>query len=287
MLGKTRQSASGKDDKEPYQEPHIEEVFDAKAGKARGALKQELPAGSFRHLRRGPSPDLEPWIAHYWAVSWDLDHPPQRVETLPHPNVHLVFEDGAATVSGIHTGKFTRMLEGRSQVFGVKFKAGGFRSFFDAAVGTLLNQTIPARQVFGDAIDSLLSAAHSEDEKIEVANAFFHARIPQPDASATLAGQLVDRILQDREIRTVDDLARQAAIGKRSLQRLFYEYVGVAPKWIIRRYRLHELVERMNAGDAIDWPQLALDLGYFDQAHLVNDFRTIVGDTPTQYQLRK
>lgn len=283
MLGKTRQSASEKDG----HEPHIEEVFDTKAGKARGALKQKLPAGGFRHVRRGPSSDLEPWIAHYWAVSWDLaGHPPQRIETLPHPNIHLVFEESAATISGIHTGKFTRMLEGRSQVFGVKFKAGGFRPFFDNAVATLLNQTIPARQVFGDAIDSLLSAAHSEEEKIEAANVFFHARTPSLDASATLAGQLVDQILQDREIRTVDDLVRKAAIGKRSLQRLFHEYVGVAPKWVIRRYRLHELVERIHAGGVIDWPQLALELGYFDQAHLVNDFRSIVGSTPTDYRVR-
>jgi AraC-like DNA-binding protein len=289
MLGKMRQSVPEKDKPTGKESkyPRIEEIFDARAGKARGALKQELPTGGFRHVRRGPSLDLEPWIAHYWIVSWDLSgHPPQRVETLPHPNVHLVFEDSAATVSGVQTGKFTRMLEGRSQIFGVKFKAGGFRPFMDAAVATLLNQTIPARQVFGDAIDSLLSAVHSEEEKIEAANAFFHARMPQPDASATMAGQLVDRILQDREIRTVDDLVRQAAIGKRSLQRLFYEYVGVAPKWVIRRYRLHELVERINAGGTIDWPQLALELGYFDQAHLINDFRYIVGDTPTQYQSR-
>jgi AraC-like DNA-binding protein len=69
----------------------------------------------------------------------------------------------------------------------------------------------------------------------------------------------------------------------RGVQRLFSQYVGVSPKWVIRRYRLHELLERIHSGQALDWAQLALDLGYFDQAHLINDFKTITGYTPTEY----
>lgn len=75
-------------------------------------------------------------------------------------------------------------------------------------------------------------------------------------------------------------------MGKRSLQRLFNDYVGVSPKWVIRRYRLHELLERVHSGAEPDYAQLALELGYYDQAHLINDFRSIVGYSPTQYQRR-
>jgi AraC-like DNA-binding protein len=73
-------------------------------------------------------------------------------------------------------------------------------------------------------------------------------------------------------------------MGKRSLQRIFSEYVGQSPKWVIQRYRLHEAIERFRSGDVLDWAQIALDLGYFDQAHLINDFKAMVGYTPTQYQ---
>jgi AraC-like DNA-binding protein len=73
-------------------------------------------------------------------------------------------------------------------------------------------------------------------------------------------------------------------VGKRSLERLFSDYVGASPKWVIRRYRLHELVEKFDSRTPANWAQLALDLGYFDQAHLINDFKSIVGYTPTQYQ---
>ena len=78
--------------------------------------------------------------------------------------------------------------------------------------------------------------------------------------------------------------AARAGIGKRSLQRLFNEYVGASPKWVIRRCRLHEALERLHAG-VVDVAGLAAELGYFDQAHLIQDFKTIVGVTPGQYQL--
>jgi transcriptional regulator GlxA family with amidase domain len=99
-----------------------------------------------------------------------------------------------------------------------------------------------------------------------------------------LASSIVARILKDREIKTVADLAKATNIEKRKLQRMFSEYVGVSPKWVIRRFRLHELVEALNSGNHPDWAQLAVELGYFDQAHLINDFKSIVGFPPDQYR---
>ena len=62
------------------------------------------------------------------------------------------------------------------------------------------------------------------------------------------------------------------------------EYVGASPKWVIRRYRLHDAMERIRMGHAVDFAQVALELGYFDQAHLINDFKSIIGYSPFQFQ---
>ncbi|MGB2637264.1 MAG: helix-turn-helix domain-containing protein [Candidatus Acidiferrum sp.] len=278
MIGKTRQKHAAE----------VVEEYDAAVGKARGILRRPLAAGKLWHSRRQPSPDLEPWIAHYWSIKWDLRGcAPQTVESLPHPNVHLIFEEAKPVVSGVQQRKFSRVLEGQSKVFGIKFQPGGFRPFFNAPVSTLAHLTVSAKNIFGKDMEKLatvLLSSRKEDQKIEATNAFFRARIPKPDKTADLARQLVNRVLQETEIKTVDDLAAKAGIGKRSLQRIFGEYVGASPKWVIRRYRLHELVERFNAGDSLDWPQVALELGYFDQAHLINDFKSIVGYSPAQYQ---
>jgi AraC-like DNA-binding protein len=270
---------------------HSEAVYDPEAGKPRGVLKSLPVGGAFRHARRTPAAGLMHCIAHYWVVSWDLrGHKPHVQETLPHPNVHIVFERGNSMVGGVFTEKFSRVLEGRSQVFGIKFKPGGFRPFLKAPVSSLANRMVPVNSIFGkdaDALEEVLLSASDEDEMIAAANEFFVLRAPEPDKTVQLAGDLVERILREPDIKTVDDLAERSGISKRSLQRIFNEYVGINPKWVIRRYRLHELVERLDSGAQMDWAQLALELGYFDQAHLINDFKSIVGRTPVQYQAAK
>jgi AraC-like DNA-binding protein len=278
MIGKTRQSP-------PLE---VEELFDPEAGQARGMLRRRLPAGKMRHSRRRPATDLALWIAHYWIINWDLrDCEPYVAESLPHPNIHLIFENEAAVIAGVQTHKFSRLLQGEGRVFGVKFRPGGFRPFYKYGISTLANKTIPAIRAFGKDLRDLEEVALSsanENGKVDAANAFFHARIPKADPLVVLTGKLVDLIFREPEIKTVADLARRSAMGARTLQRLFSDYVGASPKWVIRRYRLHELIEQFHSGMRVEWAQLALDLGYFDQAHLINDFKSMVGLSPVEYQ---
>jgi AraC-like DNA-binding protein len=278
MIGKTRQKRTAE----------IEEVYDSEVGRARGMLRRPLPSGKLRHARLRPARDLACWIAHYWTVSWDLrGSEPHVAETLPHPNVHVVFEKNNSVIHGVQTTKFSRVLKGCSQVFGIKFKPGAFRPFLKAPVSSLTNRTIPVERIFGKqahALEKILVSSCEDSEKVEAANEFFRARLPEHDKTIALASQLVAKIFDEPEIKTVKDLSAWAGIGVRSIQRIFSDYVGVSPKWVIIRYRLLEAIEAFNSGKGPDWAQLAVDLGYFDQAHLINEFRSMVGLSPTQYR---
>jgi AraC-like DNA-binding protein len=220
-------------------------------------------------------------------VSWDLRGlEPRLVESLPHPNVHVVFEKSTSKVWGISTSKFSRTLEGKSHAFGIKFTPGGFYPFLGASVSSLVNCSLPVERVFGrdmNKLESAVLATEDADVMMAEADAFLLERRPQPDEKVDLAQRLVERILRERDILTVDDFAVRAGMSSRALQRLFSKYVGASPKWVIRRYRLHELLEQMHSGQRLDWAQLAVDLGYFDQAHLINDFKSITGYAPTEY----
>jgi len=211
LIGKTRQKPVGK----------IEEVFDPQVGKARGVLRRPPSAGKFRHFRWSPSPDLGHWIAHYWMVSWDLrGRAPHLQETVPHPNFHVVFEKDNSTVSGVYTDKFVRRLEGQSHVFGIKFTPGGFRPFLSAPAWALANRTIPAQRIWGKDVgaqSAILASSCKEAKKVEASNAFFRVRAPEPDKAIALAVQLVGRIFEDPDIKTVDDLVIRAGIGKRTI----------------------------------------------------------------------
>jgi AraC-like DNA-binding protein len=254
---------------------------------------------SFFHQRLAPTPALAPFVQHFWYVQWDLrDRSPSTAETLPHPSCYLVFEHnlerliddpGAprlAEVAGVCTGKFSRSMEGWGRVFGLKFQPGGLRPFLQTSASELTDRVTPAEKIFGPDILPLathLRTLRSAERMVEAATQYLAARLPAHDPNVALVTSLVNLILDDAAILGVDEVSTRSGLSVRSLQRLFKEYVGASPKWVIRRFRLHEVLERLHSGEAIDGARLALDLGYADQAHLINDFRKLVGSAPTAY----
>lgn len=256
------------------------------AGLARGLLHVDPTRPKFQHWRYLPEDDLAPFVEHFWIVEWDLRNQAPHVQTtLPHPSIHLVFEDGRARIVGVCRGRFTQTLEGRSGVLGVKFRSGGFHSFFKSSIAALTNQTIDASQVLGADVHRVASdvrAARAHEEQVAIASAFLRAQQPVSDPHANLSRAIVERILGDRAITKVGQLT-EPRLSVRQVQRLFHRYVGVSPKWVIERYRIHEALDRVTAGEHVDWAKLAVDLGYFDQAHFIRAFKRFVGETPAEY----
>jgi AraC-like DNA-binding protein len=125
--------------------------------------------------------------------------------------------------------------------------------------------------------------AAADDEMISHASALLFSALPSPDPLASQAADLVALISSDTSLRRVDQLAAASGWSVRGLQRLFADYVGVGPKWVMRRARLHEASLRADSGEAVDWTELAADLGYVDQAHLTRDFTTTIGVPPGRY----
>jgi AraC-like DNA-binding protein len=233
------------------------------------------------------SPDLATLVERYWQVSWDL--PPGRrspVTLLPHPCVNLAFDRGVVAVAGVGTELFTYVQEGRGRVFGVKFRPGGFRPFIRGPVSALTDQTRPLSTLWGADADRFavsLGAARDLPELVAVAERYLRAHWPPPDPEVETVGRIVHALLQDRTITRVDEVCARFGLSQRTLQRLFQRYVGVSPKWVLRRYRLHEAAARLAAGTSATWAEVAADLGYYDQPHFIRDFTRAVGMTPATY----
>jgi AraC-like DNA-binding protein len=248
----------------------------------------EAQAGSGL-TRYWPSADLAPFVEHYWSVRWDLSEP-RVAETVPHPSVHVVLADGGeGEVVGVMRRKFTRVLQGRGRVLGTKFHPGAFRPFLAGPVSALTDRRVPLGELFGPAGHRLVSRALARDddrEAIAVVESFLRGRRPVAVEAMALAGRAAARIAGDRSLTRVDRLARELGTTVRALQRLFGEYVGVGPKWVIQRYRLLDAVERVAEGASVDWADLALELGYADQAHFIRAFRRLVGRPPADYARR-
>jgi AraC-like DNA-binding protein len=256
-------------------------------GKPRGLLDWRTGETRFRLTRYVPSNDMAYFVQRYWIVEWDLrGMPAHSQETLTHPCVNLVFERGKSVLVGVETGIATDVLQGQDFVFGIKFKPGAFYPFLNASASTITNTKLKPEAIFGlDIIplEDLVLSAPDVDAMIAHVEAFFRPRLPAHDETVTLVTEIVDWIMSEPSITRVEDVAQHFHFTVRSLQRLFSQYVGVSPKWVIKRYRLHEAALQLEAGQDINCTRLVYDLGYFDQAHFIKDFKTIIGRTPAEY----
>jgi AraC-like DNA-binding protein len=260
---------------------------------AKGLLGARPGPDRLRLARYLPSDDLAGYVEHHWVVEWDFrGQPAFEQENVPHPAIHLVFEREGARLYGVMRRRFVRRLAGRDRVFGVKFHPGGFRPLLGRPVRTIADAVLPAADLFGAAIDDLAETLLTlPDHAAMVASAerflrealVSRAAWLETDPSIALATKLVEAIAADRSILRVEDLAGRSDMSVRTLQRLFGEYVGASPKWTIQRCRLLDAADRIRTGDLPDWPTLARDLGYFDQAHFIRDFKSLVGHPPATY----
>lgn len=259
-------------------------------------LSRKKPSGLLHtHSRLGactldlylPTEELELYVEHYWIVHWDLQgKEPYLSENLPHPSVHLVIEKEKSEVVGIIKEKFTRLLQGKGFVFGIKFRPGAFYPFVKVPVHEFTERTIPAQQIFSEDFAQLESAIRSLDDQVRMvvlAEDFLRKRLPEHDEAVVLLKGIVDSVMADGTIRTVEDIASRFHCSERMLQRLFRKYVGISPKWVIQRYRLLEVADQLANGHPHSWPQLAIELGYYDQSHFIRDFKSIVGLSPEEY----
>ena len=254
----------------------------------RGVLRPDLAADRFGLARHQPSAPLAPFVDYYWIVRWDLrGQPPYEQTILPHPNVHLVFEASGAGIYGVDRSLFARRLSGQGKALGVRFRAGCFRPFWAAPISQLSDRVVPATRVFGPLAEKTRQAimcARSDADMTSHAEALLFSGLPERDPVAEQVARLVVLITSDCSLRRVDQLALASGLSVRSLQRMFADYVGVSPKWVMRRARLHEAAERADSGEPVDWAALAIDLGYADQAHLTREFTATIGVPPGRYR---
>lgn len=260
------------------------------ADSPRGVLSPPIAAEGIERKRLFPSPELAAFVAHFWTVRWDRrGRPSFLAEALPHPCVQLLFERGCAQVAGLSTQVFRRRLRGQARVFGVKFRPAAFHPLFGAPVSRLRDRVQSLASVFGKESDGLKDAILAEPEVercVVLAEAFLRKRLPaMPQATADLR-DLVERLAVDQSITRVEQAAALAGLDVRTLQRRFNTCVGMSPKWVIQRYRLHEAAEHLARRQSPDLANLALELGYFDQPHFIRSFKATTGQAPSHHRAR-
>ena len=263
-----------------------------------GVLRRSETERHVRIDRHAPAAELLTWVESYWLVGWDL---PQGTtfesHVLTQPSVHVTVEWGdgprhghqlpATLVHGVVSRRFSVTLRRSGRVFGVKFRPGGFAAFTGAESAVLTDRVVPFADLGRpDAVaqwQAVTVSAGSDAERVAAADRFLLAGLPAHDERYADVLAVVAAMVEDPSLTTVEQVARRCGATPRTLQRLFRRYVGIGPKWMLRRVRLLDAAGRVEAGEVTDWPRLARELGWYDQAHFIRDFAQAVGMPPSAY----
>jgi AraC-like DNA-binding protein len=256
----------------------------------KGILEPALAAASFRLSRHAPSAHLTAVVDWYWIVSWNLPRGVTHTQNiLAHPCVNAVLERGQSGIFGPERGLSSKRLEGTGRAFGVKFKPAGFTALSCRNAAALVGQSESWLEGLGIASSRLECEVLSLSDELQMVRRVETAlgsRPYAPNSSAEVVNGAVALIAAHPEVTRVAQLAATLSTSPRQLERLFRQYIGLSPKWVIRQHRLFEAAARLAenpAASSSSWADLALELGYFDQAHFNRDFRAVVGESPAGY----
>jgi AraC-like DNA-binding protein len=116
----------------------------------------------------------------------------------------------------------------------------------------------------GIALEATILQTEHDAEQVALGEAFLRSRSLRFDPAIVFASRVVDMIAVDRTLLRVEDVARAKGVSCRKLERVFRQYVGVSPKWVVQRYRLFEAADCLATNPDVGAAHLARQLGYCD-----------------------
>lgn len=243
-----------------------------------------------------PSAALAPYVKHYWLLESDDVANSQRV--IPTGNVELLFHRGSqmirnnqliprTSVSG-QTISFADLVPtGTVNMIAVVFHPFGAKAFFNMPIYELSGLIISADDINLQSLkeleDRILNTADNEI-CIQLIESFLIKRLhPYKEYNYKRMVTAINSINLCNEESSVSHLAETVCLSKKQFLRIFSEHVGATPKEFMRIVRFHKALYTLQNNPSMNFTTLAHECGYYDQAHMTNEFKLFSGYTPSQY----
>jgi AraC-like DNA-binding protein len=270
------------------------------------------------HLAHSPGPPLSEFVECFWLLAGAQT--PRKERILPSGTIELVInlrEDemrihdptrserykrfSGAILSGTYSKVFICDAMQHESIVGVHFKPGGAFPFLGVAANELADAHTDLADLWGRSALELrvrLCEVTTPRARFRIMEKFLTERLHHRAVKCHPALlRALNMFGQTGTAATVRDVAHEIGLCQRRFIQLFKAQVGVAPKLFCRLLRFQrartlsahietphiDRTQRMRQDSRIDWAQLALTCGYFDQSHLINDFEEFSGLSPTEY----
>lgn len=249
-----------------------------------------------------PRPPLSEFIKVLWY--WDGDRQPHTHERLlPDGSMTIAFNLGEChhrpselpglanctvpagqVICGARSSFMVADTANMVTTLGIQFKPGGAFPFLRMPAGELDNQCLPLDEVFGPDVSSLrerLLESAIPEQMFAVAEQWLLAQVTKP-LRRHPAVEYATATLLPGAAQPLSSVLDRIGYSQRHFNQLFAEEVGLTPKRFLRVRRFQRVIASVNALP-VNWADLALRCGYYDQSHFVHDFRSFSGLTPAAY----
>jgi AraC-like DNA-binding protein len=254
-----------------------------------------------------PVPPLQPFIESYWWIRAGANPLTLHERVFVDAKADLLFNFGVAyTREHLDSTGVQRQLPisnfdaqrdypvaimqvGQVDLLAVRFRAGGGAAFMPIPAYELTNFTLTPADVFGAAIgdleERLYEARQHVPTQINLLDAFFLARLA-PTPAMRVSWHIAQRLEATAGTLAITDLARDMGYSIRSIDRIFRQHYGISPKFFARIARMQRALALLAvAAPDVTLARLALEIGFYDHAHLTREFQALTAHTPDSYRV--
>ena len=250
-----------------------------------------LQDACLQFCRYPPSPALTPYVRNYCTGrSNGRLRTPIEQRVVPDGCIDNVVCRANPTASfstrivGTMTRPLVDTLQGTVDFLGIRFSPGGFSRFFNRPAADFTDQLIPLEKLSGASVLSRTIA-----QTPDMTEVFLHLETfllqKRHDALGDIhLADVFSGIETSEWMSTLAQFAQQAHCSERQLRRKFHKHIGVSPKMFCRIVRFKQALKALRRPARTPLLDIALDAGYYDQAHFIHDFKRFYGDTPSALQ---
>jgi len=250
-----------------------------------------------------PSLFLSQYVKQYWAIDDCLPQGSEHIQrVVPNGLMELMFYLGDkpkaldenkhlsenSILSGQQKSYYDIVVSGKLSLFSISFQPFGAKLFFNIPSNEFFDQNIPLKYLLKDIASELefeLYKSVTFEEKICIVEKFLMNQLQKRKKEYEIKRIMnsVALINQSKGVIDIYTLSSTACLCRKQYERTFAEYIGSSPKQFLRTVRFQNTLHEKQRNKSIQLTELAYTCGYYDQAHMINDYKLLSGKTPTQY----